>query len=234
VGTRESLVSRRTGNLAYSRKPVRALCLVVLSGCHILFELQPVETADTVLCDDPLIDDPFDDGRACEEWGHPLLEKNCAISELADGLVIAPAASTASRGRCTSNGMLPLTERGIMVEVSDVLLSDDGDFTLLSLASPTDLSLGVSNRRLGLTNNLGSAEYGKTTYVRDQMRWWRLRREGPSIVGEYAADGIEWRRLGAVAKADTEVTLFLFAGLNGNGDVAAEGRAVYRRLIVCR
>jgi hypothetical protein len=212
--------------------------LVVLSGCQILFELQPVEVLDDAaptICDDPLIDDPFDDGRVCEGWGQPLPEKNCAISELAEGLVIAPAASTASRGRCVSNGMLPLTERGIMVEVADVLLDDDGDFTLLSLASPTDLSLGVSNRRLRLTSNLGSPVYGNTTYIRDQMRWWRLRREGPSIVAEYAADGIDWRPLGEpVAKADTEVSLFLFAGLNSNGDVATEGRAVYRRLIVCR
>jgi hypothetical protein len=184
---------------------------------------------------EPFLVDRFEQPTACLPWGEPKMVAGATVTS-GMGLVIQPAMETASRGACEARIMLPLTERGVMVEVNEVIGGQIEEWTSLVLAPDVDLAITAGRSVLRFTNTIGTISHGdvdEVPYSPATMRWWRMRRLSPTqLIAEYSPDAQVWFRLGVVNDSHIATWLSVAAGY-GNNQSTGTGKAVFRQLIVC-
>jgi hypothetical protein len=228
-----------------------ALWVWALAGCDVIFRVDHVSgtgdapatdtvTADAVsVCAQVLLDDEFDDGTVCAPWGDVRMDVGATVTETSGALVVQPAANMiGSRGGCVSAGAFPFGTGGVVVEVSEAMMGNDGEFTLL-VSGSLHVAISVANNALVFQNDIGTQQYGSPVlYLPSGMRFWRIRRvDDLTISGEFSSDGVSWTVLGMLGNATavpTTASFGVLAGLNFNRPAQpAPDRAVYERFIVC-
>ncbi|NVB78506.1 MAG: hypothetical protein HOV81_08950 [Kofleriaceae bacterium] len=227
---------------------VAVAVLAHAGGCDAVFRLDHIEggsadarhdgvtsdTVDTSARCSAALDELFSDGEPCSPWATANTTAAAMLEETDLGLVVTPSTvMTGSRAGCFGNAGYPFGQDGVMVEVDEVLTGASDEYTTLELTA--DMAVGVSDGRLVMANNLGTTEYAQLAYVPADMRWWRIlpTSDRSGIEAQYSADGRSWSRLGITPFVVPEnVAINVQAGVAATSSGA--GRAVFRRLIVCR
>ena len=198
-----------------------------------LDEVKPPDGGDAGAICDVFVEYVFPGPDPCLPWAHQDSSFNAMIEEH-DGLFITPAGEYGSRAGCYGDAFVPFNGDGVVVEVSDVLRGDKGEYTALALS--LDRSISMSNSQLIYQNNNGTNQFMRLLYSPDAMRYWRLRPDSTRmyVIAEYSDDGIDWTMLGVpMATPNTlTTTVALHAGFN-NLQNQGEGRAGFRRLLIC-
>jgi len=133
-------------------------------------------------------------GDACAPWGHGV--GNADSESIGGNLVITPLPNDGNDGGCVGNAMVPFTERGMVIEVIQVVSAPSG-YTRFTL-DDEDKYPRMEHSNGTLKIRTLSQTPAMVNYVAADMRWWKLRLDRPRqrIIGEYSADGMTWVTLG--------------------------------------
>ncbi|HSD90375.1 MAG TPA: hypothetical protein VLB44_22760 [Kofleriaceae bacterium] len=228
------------------RRAVLVLCAgFSVGGCDVVFRIDHVGDtdanasvngdADVPPCDTLYVDE-FDGDMACRPWGSPDI-MNASLVEAGGTLTVTPAMIAGSRAGCFSDADFPLGADGVIVEVSQVIGGDLGEFTLLGFGPPVDIAISAGNSELRFQDSFGVQDFGRVIFVQKEMRWWRMRPDGAGkLAAEYSADGHTWKPFGIpqpLSASVTTVGVGLLAGYNSTQSTGT-GKSVFERLIVCR
>lgn len=181
---------------------MRGLALLLIAGC--LTKPPPPLDGDAgidgdapvaPMCTTPPVRDDFDDTftTPCGE-GFSDVDPSSTITRSGGILEMAVAAGVTTSASCSWNTRF---DDGAFIEVRRTL-GAGATFTLIQV-SVGDLAVGikaVGDSQLVMFDTAASPqELIELTYVRSDMRWWRIRPEAGVVLGEYSADGRRWKRL---------------------------------------
>lgn len=224
-----------------ARVVVWASIALALAGCDVAFRIDHIgehdggapDTTASRACDAAFIDD-FDDGVPCESWATPNLFGDARLTEAGGAMIVTPGVKGGNAAGCFSKADFMLGTGGVIVEVSDVIGGNNGEYTLFGFPPPVDLAISAGTGELRFQDSAGIADHGRLAYLRAEMRWWRIRPTGNTMIAEYSANGQIWKQLGdPVPVAANTIGIGLIAGLD-SAQTTSTGRAVFEQLLVCR